>query len=121
MLEKRVKFPDSSSITLPQTPNAKARASGWRKCSRNCGRFVRARNEDQCTQCRITFVPPPARGTLETVTLSVNGEVQVTGDVDLSASLGREVLRNLLREYSAVQPFPEHVLLSDWDAALLAT
>ena len=114
LLEKHTSISDTK--TPVTAPKAKSRRGGFRPCPRGCGRFVRARNEEHCTQCRITFAPEP------TVALSDDPEMLEPGHVEVDVAICRSVggdglaasyLRDLLRRYSAVQPFPEHVLLSD--------
>ena len=109
LLDKHTVLPDEPAAPPPPLPK-KSRGLSWKKCETvGCRRNVRSRNEVLCVPCRITYVP--------TVSVQENFPVQDASSGGDGGQSEFARLQELLSTYSAVQPYPEHLLLLEWDAA----
>ena len=96
LLEKHPVLGDSG---VPDPVNAPKK--GRRLCEDGCGRPVWLRAETRCTQCRIALQSKRP----EEAPLAVGEDV-----VEFAPVMDeREAAKCILRQYSAVQPFPEHI------------
>jgi hypothetical protein len=86
-------------VSVPDPVHAPKK--GRRRCEDGCGRLVWLSGETRCTQCRIAL---QAKRPEEAHLAVGEGVVEFAPVTD-----EREAAKCILRQYSAVQPFPEHI------------